>query len=213
MLEMLKRHAPLICALLLLWSAHSLVAEEISVEARGEAALPVFMDELLLMRDPELAAQQLTDPFRNEVNLQAPPPDPDPATDASDDELDDADSAGKNSSAPVPVSEALPLPDGLELNLESLVDTGDARSSARINGQLVRVGDQVRGWEPANEAPRVTSIEGTSVVLRFQDTTHILNFNGRSSAHLMRRPGTAQQGGRPSVASGAEAPISEGDTP
>lgn len=196
MLELLQRHAPLCCALLLLWSAQSLVSEDVYVAADVEAPLPVFAEEHLAVRAAGRGAQPLSDPFRHVIELEPEPlppepePEPEPLADAT---LDDA---ARDDAPPEPEAE-------LQVRLESLLDTGDARSSARLNGQLLRLGEPLLGWLPDAEAPRLAAVQGTRVVLRFNGVDHILDFNGRSSAFLTRRPGTAPRDPRPPVASPA----------
>lgn len=159
MIDVLRRWAPLLTMIALLWiTLDVLQGEPIASASEGptgpmDVLLPIPRDGIAL-RFPGEALPPLRDPFAvvfPEFVRPAPPPVDDvPSADAS--QVTDGPAAPTYSPS-------------FELELESVMVFGQGLGTARINGRTLAVGHQVMGVDDASP-PRLMAVQGTSALVR-----------------------------------------------
>lgn len=199
MLELLQKHAPLLCAASALWFTYGYVHAEPTAEAFFEETeervliSPAWM-ELDEVEDPDPI---YADPFRNELSF----PDADDIAGASPFTIPST-GGGTHTGGAYVLGTEPELPAGVptvQVTLRSVLGISGGRGSASINGRTVYVGQELPDWPADGVPPVLAEIVGESAFLYHAGAVHELQTHGRSTLQLASLPGSNDEESRPAA--------------
>lgn len=197
MLELLQKHAPMLCAASALWLTYGYVQAEPTAEAFFEETEErvLITPSWLELAEAEDTAPIYTDPFRNELIF----PDAQDLAAASPFTIPSADDGADIDGAYI-LSTEPELPAGVptvQVTLRSVLGISGGRGSASINGRTVYVGQELPDWPADGVPPVLAEIVGESAFLYHAGAVYELQTHGRSTLQLASLPGSNDEGSRP----------------